>query len=392
MFTGMLISSIGGSMVWPFLMIYASEKLSLPLSQVTSLMTINAIAGLTAAFIAGPLIDRLGRKWIMVFSLSMNGLAYMALSQANSYPAFALLMALSGAVNPLYRVGSDAMLADLIPMHQRVDAFSVIRLSNNIGVALGPAIGGFIATRSYTVAFLGAMVGMVTYSVLLSVLAKETLPKNDQSDAVKPTPEKFGGYGSILKDTPFMSFITAFTLVLSCAVLIWILLGVYAKQNFGIPENQYGWIATTNAVMVVLFQIPITGISKKFPNLKVIIAGAFLYTLAVTSIAFGAGFWWFWGSMVILTIGEMLLMPTSSTYVANLAPSNKRGRYMSIYGLTWGTAAGIAPLIGGYLNDSFGPRTIWLGGGLAGLIGTLGFVWLLYKGKARQEVQWEIPS
>jgi MFS family permease len=392
MFTGMLISSIGGSMVWPFLMIYASEKLSLPLSQVTSLMTINALAGLTSALIAGPLIDRLGRKWIMVFSLSMNGLAYMALSQANTYPAFALLMALSGAVNPLYRVGSDAMLADLIPMNQRVDAFSVIRLSNNIGVALGPAIGGFIATRSYTIAFLGAMVGMVTYSILLTLRAKETLPKNYQIDTEKAAPEKFGGYIPILKDGPFMGFIIAFMLVLSCAVLIWVLLGVYAKENFAIPENQYGWIATTNAVMVVLFQIPITGITKNFPHLKVIIVAAVLYTLAVTSIAFGAGFWWFWSSMVILTIGEMLLMPTSSTYVANLAPPDKRGRYMSLYGLTWGTAAGIAPLIGGFLNDSFGPRTIWLGGGLVGLIGTLGFGLLFYKGRARQEVQWEIQS
>jgi len=386
MFAGMLISSIGGSMIWPFLMIYATEKLTLPLSKVTSLMTINAIAGLLSAFIAGPLIDRLGRKWIMVFSLSMNGLAYFLLSQANTYQAFAVLMGLSGAVNPLYRVGSDAMLADLIPKSQRIDAYALIRLSNNIGVALGPAIGGFIATRSYTVAFFGAMVGMVTYSVLLSFLAKETLPQKTESGAEKLTPEKFGGYVSILKDFPFISFVIAFTLVTSCAVLIWVLLGVYAKQNFGIPENQYGWIATTNAIMVVLFQIPITGISKRYPNLKVLIVGAVFYTMAVTSIVFGQGFWWFWSSMVVMTIGEMLLMPTSSTFVANLAPSDKRGRYMSIYGLTWGVAAGTAPLLGGFLNDAFGPRTIWLGGGVAGLLGTLGFIFLSHKERIQQEV------
>ncbi len=372
-------------MIWPFLMIYASETLTLPLSQVTSLMTINAISGLLSALIAGPLIDRLGRKWIMVFSLSMNGLAYFLLSQADTYQSFALLMGLSGAVNPLYRVGSDAMLADLIPKVQRIDAYALIRLSSNIGVALGPAIGGFIATRSYTFAFIGAMVGMVTYSILLSFLAKETLPEKQGSFGERPPHEKFGGYLPILRDMPFISFIIAFTLVTSCAILIWVLLGVYAKQNFGIPENLYGWIATTNAIMVVLFQLPITGISKRYPNLKVIIVGAAFYTLAVTSIAFGQGFWWFWGSMVVMTIGEMLLMPTSSTYIANLAPSDKRGRYMSIYGLTWGAAAGTAPLLGGFLNDTFGPRTIWLGGGVAGLLGTLGFIFLLHKERTQQE-------
>jgi MFS family permease len=384
MFIGMLISSIGGSMIWPFLMIYASETLALPLSQVTSLMTINAISGLLSALIAGPLIDRLGRKWIMAFSLGMNGLAYFLLSQADTYQGFAFLMGLSGAVNPLYRVGSDAMLADLIPKSQRIDAYALIRLSNNIGVALGPAIGGFIATRSYTVAFIGAMVGMVTYSILLSFLAKETLPKKKNGSGERPPPEKYGGYLSILKDTPFISFIIAFTLVTSCAILVWVLLGVYAKQNYGIPENLYGWIATTNAVMVVLFQIPITGLSKRYHNLKVIIVGAAFYTLAVTSISFGQGFWWFWSSMVVMTIGEMLLMPTSSTHVANLAPPDKRGRYMSIYGLTWGVAAGTAPLLGGFLSDAFGPRTIWLGGGVAGLLGTLGFVFLLHKERTQQ--------
>jgi MFS family permease len=293
-------------------------------------------------------------------------------------------MGLSGAVNPLYRVGSDAMLADLIPKAQRVDAYALIRLSNNIGVALGPAIGGFIATRSYTIAFVGATVGMVTYSVLLSVLAKETLPKKQERTGEKASPERFGGYISVFKDKPFISFIVAFTLVTFCAVLMWVLLGVYAKQNFAIPENKYGWIATTNAVMVVLFQMPISSKSKHFPNLWVLITGGIFYTLAVTSIAFGQGFWWFWCSMVIMTIGEMLLMPTSSTYVANLAPQDKRGRYMGIYGLTWGTAAGIAPLLGGFLNDAFGPRMIWVGGGVAGLIGTLGFVLLLMKIKEQE--------
>jgi len=386
MFTGMLISSIGGSMIWPFLMIYASEKLALPLAQVTSLMSINALAGLISVFIAGPLIDRLGRKWMMVFSLSMNGLAYYFLSQAGTYPVFAVLMGLSGSVNPLYRVGSDAMLADLIPKEKRVDAYALIRLSNNIGVALGPAIGGFIATRSYTIAFYGATMGLVTYSLLLAFLAKETLPSRKNGSPENPAPERFGGYLSILKDIPFISFVIAFTLVTFCAVLMWVLLGVYTKQNFSIPESQYGWIATTNAVMVVLFQIPITRVSKRYPNLSVLITGAIFYTLAVTSVAFGQGFWWFWCSMVVMTIGEMLLMPTSSTFVANLAPPDKRGRYMSIYSLSWGAAAGTAPLLGGFLNDTFGPRTIWFGGGVVGMIGILGFVILSIKQKAHKEV------
>jgi MFS family permease len=83
--------------------------------------------------------------------------------------------------------------------------------------------------------------------------------------------------------------------------------------------------------------------------------------------------------MVVMTLGELLLMPTSSAFVANWAPVEKRGRYMSIYGMTWGAAAGIAPLLGGFLNDTFGPQTIWFGGGGVGLVGLLGFVLLSIK-------------
>jgi MFS family permease len=161
-----------------------------------------------------------------------------------------------------------------------------------------------------------------------------------------------------------------------------VLLGVYSKQNFAIPENQYGWIATTNALMVIFFQIPVTRISKRYPNLVVMIIGAIFYTTAVTSIAFGQGFWWFWGSMVVMTIGELLLMPTSSTFVANLAPPDKRGRYMGIYSLT---ALPQEPPTSGGFERGFGTRTIWFGAGLVGSIGILGFLILLSKQKSRED-------
>ena len=104
--------------------------------------------------------------------------------------------------------------------------------------------------------------------------------------------------------------------------------------------------------------------------------GTLIYATAVGSVAFGRGFWAFLGSMVLMTVGELILIPTSTTYAANLAPADMRGRYMGIYGLTWGVASGIGPVLGGFLGDNYGPSSTWYGGFLIGLVSVMGFLFL----------------
>jgi MFS family permease len=372
MFAGMFISTAGASMIWPFMMIYVSGKLDLPLSQVTVLLTLNAVVSLVASISFGPLIDRFGRKWFMVFSLIFNGVNWFLFGLANSFSGFAVLMIIGGIVNPLYRVAADSMLADLVPPIKRPDAYALIRLSNNIGISIGPAVGGFIAAKSYALSFYFAASGMVFYGLMLAFLAVETIPNKEiVEQSLHHMHESMGGYGKVIKDWVFLSFTAAFTLIQVCATLIWVLLGVYAKTNYNILENQYGFIPMTNALMVVTLQIPLTSKTKKFSALPIIALGGFLYALGVGSVALGTSFWWFWFSMVIITLGEMILVPTSSTFVANMAPSDMRGRYMSVYSITWGIASGIGPVLGGHLNDAIGPKAIWIGGCLVGFTGVI---------------------
>ena len=84
---------------------------------------------------------------------------------------------------------------------------------------------------------------------------------------------------------------------------MWVLLGVYAKQNYHVPESQYGLIPTTNAIMVVTLQMAFTQVTKRYSPLPVLMIGALFYTMATASVAVGQGFWWFWISMVVMTIG-----------------------------------------------------------------------------------------
>jgi MFS family permease len=107
--------------------------------------------------------------------------------------------------------------------------------------------------------------------------------------------------------------------------------------------------------------------------LPVIGVGALFYAVGVGSVALGAGFWAFVISMVIMTMGELILTPASTNLAAELAPPEMRGRYMSIYGLGWPIASGIGPIVGGFLSDTIAPVAMWYGGGLFGLLGAVGF-------------------
>jgi MFS family permease len=382
MIVGIIISTAGGSMIWPFLLIYASGKLDLPLSTVAVLISINAGTGLFASFLAGTLADKVGRKAVMVFSLAMMGIAYFFLMRADTYPQFVILMIFIGLSNPLYQVGADAMMADMIPSEQRTDAYAINRIANNAAFAIGPAVGGFLASTSYTLAFYAAATGFISYSLLMLFLAHETLDKTLSREKADPfagqakvSPEagfSQDGYLYVFKDKGYMSFVLLMGMGLIAPTMLWILMPVYAKANFNVPEAQYGWIPTTNAIMCVFIQYAVTQVTRKHRTLPVTAVGMLIYALSVGSVALMSNFWGFLLSMVLLTFGELTVVPTASKYVADVAPSHLRGRYMSIYWFGWGLARTFSPLIGGYLNDAFFPQAIWIGGLLIGLTSTLG--------------------
>jgi MFS family permease len=385
MIAGIVLATAGGSMIWPFLTIYASDKLDLPLSKVVTLISINAATGLVSSLVAGTLADKIGRKVVMNFSLTVNGIAYFLLMYAHTYPQFAALMILVGMSNPLYQVGADAMLADMVPPEKRTDAYSINRIANNAAFALGPAIGGFLAVRSYDLAFYCAGLGFLSYSVLLFFLAEETL-------IIKPKPvstqsgfqEALHSYSPVVRDKTFMTFVAALSVGLIAPTLLWVLMAIYSKTNYGIPENLYGWIPTTNALMCVFIQYPVTSVTRRYPPLPVLTLGMLIYAIGTGSVALMSGFWGFWLSMVILTMGELTLVPTASKFVADLAPADLRGRYMSLHWLGWGFARTFAPIIGGYLNDNIAPQAIWIGGLLIGLTSTFGLFLLSRRASSPQ--------
>jgi len=370
LFWGMLVNSSGSSMVWPFLTIYLRQRLDVPLTTIALLFTLNALAGMASTSLTGPAVDRFGRKGAMALSLGAGCVFMLALTRVDTLGSAAVLMVFKGFTDPLYRVGSDAMVADLIPPARRAGAYSLLRMIANLGVAIGPSIGGFITSVSYSLAFLIAAGTTLCYALLVGVFMRETIPQWPAEERAK----QVRGYGPVLRDRPFMAFCAIYTFAGMAYSLMMVLLPVYVKENFGVPESSYGFIMAANAAMVVLFQYSVTRVTQRYYHLAVLAVGSLFYALGVGSVAWGTGFASFLVSMVILTIGELIMIPTSTALTANLAPPDMRGRYMGVYGLTWSVAMGIGPVLGGALNDQVAPVAIWYAGLLLGSVAMIGFL------------------
>jgi MFS family permease len=382
LFWGQLINTIGSSMIWPFFLIYMSQQLNVPedrLSDVTWLFTVSSIAGLVGGAVTGPLVDRFGRKSAMVLSLAVGAMTMVGMGVASTLPAMLVVVVLMGAFGPLYRIGNEAMIADLIEPERRPGAYALMRMINNVGVAIGPLLGGVVVVVSYLLAFSIAAAAQALFAILILLFVAETLGRATAGNLAQPAQAATSaerGYGPVFRDRPFILFAAVYVLAGIVYSLMMTLLPVYAKNNFGVLENQYSWILTTNALMVVLFQYVITRRTERLAHLPVLAVGSLFYAAGVGAVALGYDFPTFLVGMVILTVGEMLMIPTATALTANLAPPDMRGRYMSVYGLTWGIAFGIGPVLGAQLNDRVAPVAIWYGGLVIGLAAALGFALL----------------
>lgn len=383
LFGGTLVNAIGGGMVFPFLTLYLHQKLNISMTYVGVLLLIWSTSSLIGQIVGGALTDQFGRKRLMSFSLGANAIVLVGFGIADSFLFGVIVAMLGGFIGALFQPARDAMIADIVQVDKRTQAYGLIRVVANLGIAIGPAIGGFLAAQSYMITFLANAATALSFCLITIFFMRETKPP--VLAAQRADEPAHGNFLTLLRDTRFMIFCGAIALCTILAGQMMAVLPVYMKDQFGLGETFYGWVMTTNAGMVVLLQLPITRITQRIPRLYLTTAGALLYAFGVFSVGFGSAFPHFVAAMVVYTFGEMLLVPTSTAVTADLAPADMRGRYMGMLGLTWSIGFGIGPIVGGLISDQLGPSAIWTITAMSGFLAA--FVFLMLKRFAPMHVR-----
>lgn len=366
LFGGSLVNAIGGGMVFPFLTLYLHQHLNLSMTFVGLMLTVWSVSSLLGQLAGGALTDRLGRKKLMVLSLGCSVVLLPLFGIADTTLTAGTVASLLGFTGAMYQPAGDAMVADLVGTGKRPQAYALIRVVRNLGIAIGPAIGGFLAARSYMFVFSLSAAASLVFFLITVLMIRETKPAVLVVAGERQTE---GGFGDIWRNAPFVTFAIATALVIVASVQLMTVLPVYMKDQYGLGESFFGWIMSTNAGMVVLLQFPITRATERLPRMALIASGAIIYAVGVMTVALGDSFPHFVASMAVATIGEMIVVPTSTAITADLAPANMRGRYMSVLGLTWSLGLGVGPFLGGLVSDQIAPRALWPIMGSAALVG-----------------------
>lgn len=375
------------ALIWPFITVYIREQTGAPLSSVTPLLTLQAISSLLGTTFISSLMDRFGRKPVMLAGLAGFSLTLLLMSGATSLGQWALLIPLYGILQPIFFIGSTTMVADLIVPEERTGAFALARTLANIAIALGPAIGGHFIAQNHEIAYFATAAINLSLLLPVTLFITESLPKHQRSRAKADQ----GGYRDILRDRRFMRFVGVFALLEIAAALVFNLLSVYTSENFNIQADAFGQILAVNALMVVFLQYGVTQITRRYRPMPMLAIGSLFYTVGLSGFALARTLPHFMGVMAVMTIGELMVAPTSNALVAEMAPPDKRARYMGLYSLTYTAGTGIGPAAGGLVSDAFGPASIWLGGAATALLASLGFAVLGRREGQRESLPQAYP-
>jgi MFS family permease len=367
------IDRIGGTLIFPFFALYVTQKFNVGMTQAGILLGIFSLSGLTGSMVGGALTDKFGRRWMVLFGLVFSALSSLSMGLVNQLSAFYGLAVIVGLLSNVAGPARQAMVADMLPEEKRAEGFGVLRVAGNLAWIFGPMIGGFLAAKSYLLLFvLDAISSLITAAIVYR-LVPETKPEVSEETARESLLETFVGYRTVLKDYVFLAFLLTSALMTLVYLQMYNTLSVYLRDVHGVPTQGYGFMLSLDAATVVLFQFWVTRRIKVFPPMLMMVAGTLFYLVGFSMYGFVSAYWLFIVAILLITIGEMIVIPVGQVLVARFAPEDKRGRYMAVYGLSWSIPSAVGPLAAGLIMDNFDPRWVWYAGGILCAIAAIGF-------------------
>jgi len=344
------------------------------MTQAGMLLGSFSLFGFIGSIFGGALADRFGRKGMVMFGLIFSALSSIAFGLVNQFYLFFILAIFVGLLSDIAGPAHQAMIADLLPEEQRAEGYGFLRIAVNLSWIIGPVIGGLLAGYSYLLLFVLDAISSLIVAVIVLRFIPETKPEQDAAAEQESFVKTLLDYKEVAKDGLFMAFVVAMVFNVYAYGQIYNTLSVFLRDVHGVPERGYGLLMSANASLVVLLQFWITSRLRERPPMLVIALGTGFYLAGLTMYGYVAVYWLFLTAMMLITIGEMIVLPTAQALAAKFAPEQRRGRYMAFFGISWMLPSMFGPTLSGMILDGPNPRLLWFVCGISCAVAIVAFI------------------
>ncbi|MBF0738405.1 MFS transporter [Staphylococcus arlettae] len=375
---GMALNITGSSFLWPLNTIYMNEELNKSLTVAGLVLLINSMGMVAGNLLGGTLFDKLGGYKTILLGTAICLFSTTLLNLFHGWPWYAVWLVLLGFGGGLIIPAIYAMAGAVWPNGGR-QTFNAIYLAQNIGVALGAALGGFVAELSFNYIFIAnlcmyilfAIVAIFNFNINLEIKVKP----NDSLTlfAKENRPQLLS-----------LLLICAMFSICWIAYIQWESTIASFTQQINISMGQYSLLWTVNGILILVAQPLISPIIRLLKgNLKYqMYIGIAIFILSFFVTSFAQQFSIFMIGMVILSLGEMFVWPSVPAIAHKLAPTGKEGAYQGYVNSASTIGKAIGPVFGGVIVDTFNMQIMFLAM-MALLFIALGFVYLFGKADAK---------
>lgn len=391
-----------GMMVFPFMALYLRKRFEFTEPEAASALVLFGIGSIMSAPVFGRLSDSLGALRLMRLSLLLSG-AILAIFPLVHTPQVTLAVILLWAfVSEGFRPASLTVVNSLVTPEQRDAGRTLCRLAANLGMAIGPALGGLFVfasvpldgrsgdtSVSYVWLFLAdGATSLAAFMVLALSLSAESRKSLERRMKVGLRLRGMFRLHRIF-DLRFLLFL----MVLLPALLVFFqevsTLPLFMTQELRLTEAHYGSLFFLNGAMVILLEVHLVKITGDWSHGRALATGAMLLAVGYGALVFANSYWYVLVTAVVWTFGEMLLINRAFAYATEVAPKHRHGQYMGDVTLAFSLAIALGPWLGTAVAEGYGRQSLWAVAFLCAGMSALG---LLLVPKLSQEGLLELEA
>lgn len=391
-FAAMVVDSIGVGLYIPVSLLYFTKVAGIPLGTVGWCLSVAGLLTLPLPLVIGRLVDRYGSKLVVVAGTAMQGVAFGGyLFVRSAIPLFVFaLCAMIGM--RLYWSSVFTLVADLAPAEERDRWYALGSASRNIGLGFGSLVAAAMLAIGGTAVYQLVVGSNAVTCLLAAALVATRVPNRRHHEKPKTAETPAKNAGSPLRDLPFMSYTVLNTVAAICVTMLGTGLPVYLDSGLHAPGWVVGALSAVNITLLALVQTAVIHLVRKVRRSRVIVLAAVLWALwgGLMAVAFTLPAGWVVIAFLFVIMlaycgAELLHGPTSSALAAEASPPAARGRYLSVFQLSFAIANVIAPA---YFAQTFElhPTAPWLFLGVLSVIAATGML-VVERYLPRQAIQ-----